>query len=58
MGGYVAHQITVDRPELVRRLILVGTGARGGEGMAQLAPESESLYLTHIFSHRIKEDLA
>jgi len=42
----------------VRRLILVGTGARGGEGMAQLAPESESLYLTHIFSHRIKEDLA
>src|SRR3954451_4623766 len=25
MGGYVAQQITADRPELVRRLILVGT---------------------------------
>src|SRR4029078_6742311 len=38
MGGHVAQQIAVDRPELVRRLILVGTGPRGGEGMAQLAP--------------------
>jgi len=42
----------------VRRLILVGTGPRGGEGMAQLAPETEPLYLTHIFSHRTKKDLA
>jgi pimeloyl-ACP methyl ester carboxylesterase len=32
MGGFVAQQIAVDRPELVRRLILVGTGPRGGEG--------------------------
>src|ERR1700752_2855685 len=38
MGGYVAQQIVVDRPELVRRLILVGTGPRGGEGMALCAP--------------------
>ena len=58
MSGYVAQQITVDRPELVRRLILAGTGPRGGEGMAQLAPETAPLYLTHIFSHRNKEDLA
>jgi len=33
MGGFVAQQIAVDRPELVRKLILVGTGPRGGEGM-------------------------
>ena len=33
MGGYVAQQVVVDRPELVRRLILVGTGPRGGDGM-------------------------
>jgi len=46
MGGYVAQQITVDRPELVRRLILVGTGPRGGEGMAQLAPETAPLFAT------------
>src|ERR1700676_2322767 len=26
MGGFVAQQIAVDRPELVRRLVLVGTG--------------------------------
>ncbi|HEY6758513.1 MAG TPA: alpha/beta hydrolase [Baekduia sp.] len=30
MGGHVAQQIAVDRPELVRRLILVGTTPRGG----------------------------
>jgi pimeloyl-ACP methyl ester carboxylesterase len=44
MGGYVAQQITVDRPRLVRRLILVGTGPRGGEGMAQLAPDVAPLF--------------
>jgi len=45
MGGYVTQQITVDRPEIVRRLILVGTGPRGGEGMAQLAPETAPLFV-------------
>jgi pimeloyl-ACP methyl ester carboxylesterase len=44
MGGYVAQQIVVDRPALVRRLILVGTGPRGGEGMGQLAPETAPLF--------------
>jgi pimeloyl-ACP methyl ester carboxylesterase len=44
MGGYVTQQITVDRPEFVRRMILVGTGPRGGEGMAQLAPETAPLF--------------
>src|SRR6478672_12202819 len=46
MGGYVAQQIAVDRPELVRRLILVGTGPRGGEGMGQLAPDVAPLFGT------------
>jgi pimeloyl-ACP methyl ester carboxylesterase len=44
MGGYVAQQIAVDRPELVRRLILVGTGPRGGAGMGQLAPDTAPLF--------------
>jgi pimeloyl-ACP methyl ester carboxylesterase len=44
MGGYVAQQIVVDRPELVRRLILVGTGPRGGDGMGQLAPDTAPLF--------------
>jgi pimeloyl-ACP methyl ester carboxylesterase len=46
MGGYVAQQIAIDRPELVRRLILVGTGPRGGDGMGQLAPETAPLFGT------------
>jgi pimeloyl-ACP methyl ester carboxylesterase len=46
MGGFVAQQIAVDRPELVRRLILVGTGPRGGEGMDQLAPDVAPLFVT------------
>jgi pimeloyl-ACP methyl ester carboxylesterase len=44
MGGYVAQQIALDRPELIRRLILVGTGPRGGEGMDQLAPDVAPLF--------------
>src|SRR4051812_27435335 len=44
MGGYVAQQIALDRPELVRRLILVGTGPRGGEGMDHLAPDVAPLF--------------
>jgi pimeloyl-ACP methyl ester carboxylesterase len=46
MGGYVAQQVAVDRPDLVRRLILVGTGPRGGEGMGQLAPDVAPLFGT------------
>jgi pimeloyl-ACP methyl ester carboxylesterase len=44
MGGYVAQQIAVDRPGLVRRLILVGTGPRGGEDMGQLAADVAPLF--------------
>lgn len=39
IGGMVAQQIALDRPELVRKLILVGTGPRGGEGMATFTPD-------------------
>jgi pimeloyl-ACP methyl ester carboxylesterase len=44
MGGYVAQQLAVDRSDLVRRLILVGTGPRGGDGMGRLAPDVEPLF--------------
>lgn len=46
MGGFVAQQIVVDRPELVRRMVLVGTGPRGGEGIGQLDPEVAPLFGT------------
>jgi pimeloyl-ACP methyl ester carboxylesterase len=41
MGGEVAQMIALYRPELVRRLILVGTGPRGG---ALQAPEVAALF--------------
>src|SRR6266705_2746525 len=33
LGGMIAEQMALDYPELVRWLILLGTGPRGGEGM-------------------------
>jgi pimeloyl-ACP methyl ester carboxylesterase len=33
MGGLVAQELALARPDLVRRLVLVGTGPRGGEGL-------------------------
>src|ERR1700732_1190289 len=44
MGGLIAQQFTIDRPDLVRNLILVGTGPRGGEGMASLTPEAQEIF--------------
>jgi pimeloyl-ACP methyl ester carboxylesterase len=36
MGGLVGQEVALARPELVRRLVLVGTGPRGGEGLGAL----------------------
>ena len=33
MGGFIAQQIVLDRPDLVRRLVLAGTGPAGGHGI-------------------------
>src|ERR1700682_5101206 len=44
IGGTVAQALTVAEPGLVRRLILVGTGPRGGEGMASLTPEAQAVF--------------
>src|ERR1700686_1914764 len=41
IGGFVAQEITLQAPDLVRRLVLVGTGPRSGEGMAALTPEAQ-----------------
>jgi pimeloyl-ACP methyl ester carboxylesterase len=44
MGGLVAQQVAFDRPTLVRRLVLVGTGPRGGEGIGEAPPETRALF--------------
>jgi pimeloyl-ACP methyl ester carboxylesterase len=44
IGGFVAQEITLAAPQLVRRLILVGTGPRGGEGMAGGTPEGNRIF--------------
>jgi pimeloyl-ACP methyl ester carboxylesterase len=36
MGGLIAQEVALARPDLVRRLVLVGTGPRGGEGIGAL----------------------
>jgi pimeloyl-ACP methyl ester carboxylesterase len=33
LGGMIAQQLGAEYPELVRRILLLGTGPRGGEGM-------------------------
>ena len=33
LGGMIAQQLALDHPKLLRRIILLGTGPRGGEGM-------------------------
>jgi pimeloyl-ACP methyl ester carboxylesterase len=44
LGGLVAQEITLQAPDLVRRLVLVGTGPRSGEGMATLTPEAQEIF--------------
>src|SRR5258708_14287790 len=43
MGGLIAQQVAFDRPELVRKLVLVGTGPRGGVGIGEAPPETRAL---------------
>jgi pimeloyl-ACP methyl ester carboxylesterase len=44
IGGFVAQEIAGQAPRLVRKLVLVGTGPRGGEGMASLTPEAQQIF--------------
>jgi pimeloyl-ACP methyl ester carboxylesterase len=44
IGGLVAQEITLQAPDLVRRLVLVGTGPRGGESMDTGTPEGQKIF--------------
>jgi pimeloyl-ACP methyl ester carboxylesterase len=44
IGGFIAQTLAIAEPKLVRRVVLVGTGPRGGEGMATLTPEAQEIF--------------
>src|ERR1700716_3555403 len=44
IGGTVAQQLTLDRPDVVRNPSLVARGPRSGEGMASFTPEAQEIF--------------
>ncbi|WP_263358845.1 alpha/beta fold hydrolase [Acidicapsa ligni] len=44
IGGMVAQNIVMQRPDLVRKLVLVGTGPRNGDSMENLTPEAQAIF--------------
>ena len=43
MGSLVAQEVTFERPDLVRRLVLVGSAPRAAVGMTPLTPEFQAV---------------
>jgi pimeloyl-ACP methyl ester carboxylesterase len=39
LGGFVAQELALENPELIRRVILAGTGPQGGKGMDIFTPK-------------------
>ena len=67
IGGFVAQELTLMRPQLVRRLVLAGTGPQGGERMHRWAPDVFELamadeqgaeHLLALFFERSPESVA
>jgi pimeloyl-ACP methyl ester carboxylesterase len=48
MGGLVAQQVVIQRPGLVRRLVLVGTGPRGGVGIGETPAQTAALFTVKL----------
>src|SRR5262245_19790490 len=45
LGGMIAQQMALDRPSIIRRMILAGTAPRGGEDIMHLDKPSLAKYL-------------
>lgn len=50
LGGFVAQDIALKAPGLVRRLILTGTGPAGGEGIDRVGPVSWPLMFKGVLT--------
>jgi pimeloyl-ACP methyl ester carboxylesterase len=44
IGGLIAQEIALQAPDLIRRLLLVGTGPRSGESMDTGTPEGKRIF--------------
>ena len=44
IGGFIAQEIALQAPDLVRRLVLLGTGPRNGQGMGGGTPEGNRIF--------------
>lgn len=52
LGGFVAQDIVLKEPSLVRKLILTGTGPAGGEGIDRVGPVSWPLIVKALLTFR------
>ena len=52
LGGFVAQDIVLKEPDLVRKLILTGTGPAGGEGIEKVGPVSWPLIIKGMLTFR------
>jgi pimeloyl-ACP methyl ester carboxylesterase len=52
LGGFVAQDILLKAPDLVRKVILTGTGPAGGEGISKVGPVSWPLILKGMLTFR------
>lgn len=52
LGGFVAQQVALDEPKLVRKVILAGTGPAAGTGIARVGAVSWPLILKGLLTFR------
>jgi pimeloyl-ACP methyl ester carboxylesterase len=52
LGGFVAQDVVLKAPDLVRKLILIGTGPAGGTDIARVGPVSWPLIIKGLFTRR------
>lgn len=51
MGGMIAQAVAEKKPELINRLVLAGTGPRGGQGIAQVSTITFTTMIKSFFKH-------